>query len=160
MKRISLIGLLILVVSGVAGVLISRPDLLVRVGLGGDSATLMRITRSFLEDIQFKDFSKAASYHSPDEQDHVDIPFLLERLFFIKPEQLDVMDYEVLFVKIDSSGLRARSKVRIKVKNLLKGEINERELMLYFYRKNQQSPWFMKLESSLRNLKGDEKKLH
>lgn len=160
MKRISLIGLLILVVSGVAGVLISRPDLLVRVGLGGDSATLMRISRSFLEDIQFKDFNKAASYHSPDEQDHVDIPFLLERLFFVKPEQLDVMEYEVLFVKIDSSGLRARSKVRIKVKNLLKGEINERELMLYFLRENQQSPWFMKLESSLRGLKGDEKKLH
>ncbi len=78
----------------------------------------------------------------------------------MKPEALDIMDYEVLFAKVDSSGLRARTKAHIKVKNLLKQEIEERDLMLYFHRDTKNGPWNMKLESSLRQLKGDKNKQH
>ena len=160
MKRLSLILFIIILIGGSLAIVVSRPDLLVQFGLGGDNAKLMRITRSFLEDIQFKDFKKAASYHRKEEQDQVDIPFLLERLFMIKPEQLDVMDYEILFAKVDSSGLRARVKARIKVKNLLKKDIQNRELMLYYFRDDDTSPWHMKLESSLRQIKAEKGKKH
>ena len=123
--------------------------------LGGDRAALRRVALSFLEDIQFKDFESAASYHAPDTRDSVDIPFIIQRLFTVKPEALDIMDYEVVFAEIDSGGLRARVKVRVKVKLLLNALINEREVLLYFERDSVDDPWYMKLEDSLRQLSPD-----
>ena len=81
--------------------------------LGGERSMLRETVRAFLEDIQFKDFERAASYHAPDKRDTVDIPFLLERLFLQKPESLDIMDYEIVFAKIDSTRRRARVKARV-----------------------------------------------
>ena len=69
--------------------------------LGGDRGALRRIALQFLEDIQFKDFVSAASYHAPDIRDDVDIPFLIQRLFTVRPEALDIMDYEVVFAEIE-----------------------------------------------------------
>ncbi len=138
----------------------SQSDWLSRLGFGGDAGQLRSLTRSFIEDIQFKDFKKAAVYHVPAEQKSVDIPFLLERLFLLKPEQLDIMEYEILFARIDSSDLRGRTKTRIKFKDLLNQKLRERELMLYFYRDNKAGQWFMRLESSLRKIKGDPDKKH
>ena len=120
--------------------------------LGGDRGIMRRAALQFWEDIQFKDFKKAASYHAPELQDTVDIPYLLQRLFAVKPEALDIMTYEVVFVDVDSSGNRGRVKTRTKVKYLASGEIREQELMLYFDRADARSPWFMKLEDSLRQL--------
>ncbi len=74
--------------------------------LGGDRGALRRIAVSFLEDIQFKDFVSAAGYHAPDIRGDVDIPFLLQRLFTVRPEALDIMDYDVVFAEIDSGGPR------------------------------------------------------
>ena len=82
--------------------------------LGGERADLRKLAKSFMEDIQFKDFKKAASYHEPNVVDSVDIPFLLQRLFMQKPESLDIMSYEIVFCKLDSSVLRGRTKVRMK----------------------------------------------
>ena len=113
--------------------------------LGGDRGALRRIALSFLEDIQFKDFVSAASYHAPDIRDSVDIPFIIQRLFTVRPEALDIMDYEVVFAEVDSGGLRARVKVRVKVKLLLNARIDERELLLYFERDSVDDPWYMKL---------------
>ena len=56
--------------------------------------------------MQFKDFGKAATYHSEEDQESVDIPKLLERLFKIKPEFLDIMKYEITDVDIDKNGIR------------------------------------------------------
>jgi len=128
--------------------------------LGGDRGALRRIALDFLEDIQFKDFESAASYHAPDLIDAVDIPFLIQRLFSVKPEALDFMDYEVVFAEIDSSGLRARVKVRVKAKLLLNELIEERELILYFERESEADPWYMKLEDSLRQLTPDSTRAH
>ena len=128
--------------------------------IGGDEGHLRTVTTQFWEDIQFKDFDKAASYHPPDKQDDVDIPYLIERMFILKPEGLDIISYEIVFAEVDSSGLRARVKSRVKVKNLVNNDINDREIMLYYFRDSTDSPWFMKLESSLHELKGDKDKVH
>ncbi len=126
--------------------------------LGGDRGALRRIALSFLEDIQFKDFVSAASYHAPDIRDSVDIPFLIQRLFTVRPEALDIMDYDVVFAEIDSGGLRARVKLRVKVKLLMNALIEEQELILYFERDSVDDPWYMKLEDSLRQLSPDSTK--
>ena len=123
--------------------------------LGGDRGALRRIALAFLEDVQFKDFVSAASYHAPDLIDSVDIPFLLQRLFAVKPEALDIMDFEIVFAELDSSNLRARVKARVKVKLLLDETIQEREFILYFDRDSVDDPWYMKLEDSLRQLLPD-----
>ncbi len=128
--------------------------------LGGDRGALRRIALEFLEDVQFKDFLSAASYHAPDLIDTVDIPFLLQRLFAVKPEALDIMDFDIVFADIDSSDLRARVKVRVKAKILLDGRIEEREIVLYFYRDSEDDPWYMKLEDSLRELSPDSTRQH
>ncbi len=128
--------------------------------LGGDRGALRRIALSFLEDMQFKDFVCAASYHAPDIRDSVDIPFLIQRLFTVRPEALDIMDYDVVFAEIDSGGLRARVKLRVKVKLLLKALIKEQEVILFFQRDSVDDPWYMKLEDSLRQLSPDSTKHH
>ena len=70
------------------------------------------------------------------------------------------MDYDVVFADLDSSGLRARVKVRLKGKLLLDERIEERELILYFYRDTTNDPWYMKLEDSLRELSPDSTRQH
>ena len=119
--------------------------------LGGDRGLLRRIATQFIEDIQFRDLVGAAKYHSPEDQAGVDIPYLLWQLFKVKPEALDIMDYEVVFVDLDSGGNRARVKLRLKAKFLGDGKIREQEIMLYFNRANKGAPWYMKFEDSLRN---------
>ncbi len=126
--------------------------------LGGDRGALRRLALSFLEDIQFKDFVSAASYHAPDIRDSVDIPFLIQRLFTVRPEALDIMDYDVAFAEIDSGGLRARVKLRVKVNLLMNARIQEQEVILYFERDSVDDPWYMKLEDSLRQLSPDSTK--
>ena len=128
--------------------------------LGGDRGLLRRVALDFMEDVQFKDFQRAASYHAPELIETVDIPFLIQRLFAVKPEALDIMDYEVVFADIDSSDLRARVKLRVRAKLLANERIEERELLLYFYRDTVTSPWYMKLEDSLRQLAPDSTRAH
>jgi hypothetical protein len=128
--------------------------------LGGESGELRRLAMSFWEDIQFKDFDKAATYHPPELQDSVDIPFLIQRLFVVRPEMLDILEYEVVMVDIDSSGDRARVRTRLKVKELARGKIREKQVMLYFRREGPDTPWTMRLEDSIRHLEADEDKKH
>lgn len=128
--------------------------------LGGDCGMVRKISNQFWEDIQFKDFNKAASYHAKELRNTVDIPFLLERLFVQKPEALDIMEIDIVFCKLDSSNKRARVKNRLKVKDLVKQEIRDQEVMLYFQRQAVNQAWYMELESSLRQLQGDKNKKH
>ena len=128
--------------------------------LGGDLGWLRRTSLDFWEDIQFKDFARAATYHAADRQDDVDIAYLIERLFGVKPEMLDIMSYEIVLAEVDSTGLRARVKTRLKVKLLIKEIIKEREVMLFFHRETVDSPWYMELETSLRALESDPDKKH
>jgi len=120
----------------------------VRVSLTGDAQQLETYSKKFLEDLQFKDFQTAASYHSRDDRKTVDIPNLIERLFGIKPEFLDIMRFDIVKVQIDSTGKRARVKCHSVVKILNTSEIKEPEIMLYF-RKDPAEGWVMELQSSL-----------
>lgn len=115
-----------------------------------DRKTLESLAMSFMEDIQFKDFDKAASYHHPDDRAKQDIPLLIERIFQIKPEMLDIMNFSILDTQMDSSQKRGRVKVKTKVHRLNTDDFRDVELMLYFH--NQDGKWYMELESSLRKL--------
>jgi len=128
--------------------------------LGGDRERLRETTRSFWEDIQFKDFDRAASYHDPDRQAEVDIPYLIERLFLQKPEAIEIIDYEITYAEVDSTGLRARVKTRVRARDLLREKVDDREVMLYFHRASAAGRWYMELESSLRKLDPDPDKKH
>lgn len=128
--------------------------------LGGEAGELRRTALDFWEDIQFKDFDAAAGYHAPELQDSVDIPYLLQRLFVVKPEMLDILEYEVVMVDLDRSGDRARVRTRLKIKDLIRGKIQEKQVMLYFSREDAHAPWFMRLEDSLRADKAEEDKDH
>ncbi len=115
MKKVG-IALVVLLVGGVALLLGLKQG---GVSLGGfgfawneDKAVLRELAHSFLEDLQYKDFKKAASYHTHADQAKVEIPKLIERLFQVKPEQLNIRDIEITQVTIDSSGDRARTFFR------------------------------------------------
>lgn len=128
--------------------------------VGGDIGDLRRQTLSFWEDIQFKDFDHAATWHDPAVQESVDIPYLLERIFVLKPEALDIMDIEIVLADRDSTGNRARVKTRLRFKDLVKGKVHEKEVILYWHRADAQAPWYMELESSLRRDEAEEGKAH
>ncbi len=106
-----------------------------------------KMANSFLEDIRFKDFDAAASYHHPEDQKKVNIPKLIESLFKIKPELLDIMEYRLLETSLDSEGKRARVKFRAKVHLLNTDKFKNPEAILYFH--NKDGGWYMELESSL-----------
>ncbi len=117
--------------------------------LSADSRYLQQRSVDFLEDLQFKDFDKAASYHRQADREKVDIPKLIERMFKVKPEALDIMRYEVKKVEIDRSGDRARVKTHTVIKLLNTKRIERPEIMLY-WQKDPIEGWVMVLESSLR----------
>lgn len=121
----------------------------VSVSTSADAAWIEQRTLDFLEDIRFKDFAKASSYHSVEDRKTVDVPNLIERIFAIKPEFLDILRYEILAVELDRSGTRGRVKTRTVVKVLNTGEIREPEVLFYWH-KDPRDGWVMKLESSLR----------
>jgi ribosomal protein L23 len=114
----------------------------------GDSKILRQRSIDFLEDLQFKDFDKAASYHSTEDRKKVNISKMIERLFAVKPEFLDIMRYEVKSVDIDRSGDRAKVKTKTVIKVLNTSKIEEPEVLLY-WRKDPKEGWVMMLESSL-----------
>lgn len=117
-------------------------------GSSADRGQLEQYALKFMEDLRFKDFQHAASYHSVEDRKKVNIPQMIERWFQVKPETLDIMRYEVQKVDIDSTGNRGRVKIKTVLKILNANEIKEPEIMLYFF-KDPAEGWVMELESSL-----------
>jgi len=117
-------------------------------GSSSDRSQLEQYALKFMEDLRFKDFQHAASYHSVEDRKKVNIPQMIERWFAVKPETLDIMRYEVQKIDIDSTGKRGRVKVKTVLKILNANEIKEPEIMLYFF-KDPAEGWIMELESSL-----------
>ena len=155
MKRFALfLGLLITIILGYLAAVHFSGGAYPSFGLslGGSRGELRAVSMRFMEDITYKDFESAASYHDPLIQEQVDIPYLIQKLFKVKPEAMNFIDHEVLFAKLDSSQLRARVKMRVKVEFLGNKQIRDQELMLYFERENLKAPWYMKLEDSLRRV--------
>lgn len=114
-----------------------------------DRKILEQMSLSFLEDIKYKDFKSAATYHHPENQKQANIPKLIERLFKVKPELLDIMEYEILETTLDSSKKRGRVKLKAKVNLLNTNKIKNPEMILYYHKKDEK--WYMELESSLRD---------
>lgn len=153
MRKVLLIFGVLALVAAVLLLLSSRSGLSlggVTVAPSADSSFIEQRTLDFLEDIRFKDFAQAASYHSVTDRKTVDIPYLIERIFQIKPEFLDILRYEILAVELDRSRTRGRVKTRTVVKILNTGEIREPEILFYWY-KDPRDGWVMRLESSLRS---------
>lgn len=113
-----------------------------------DLKIIEQMSLSFLEDLKFKDFDNAAAYHHPEDQKKANIPKLIERLFKVKPELLDIMEYEILETTLDSSKKRGRVKLRAKVNLLNSDKIKTPEMILYYHKKDEK--WYMELESSLK----------
>jgi hypothetical protein len=141
-------------------------------------AQLDKLARSFLQDLQFKDFAKAGKYHSFLDQGKADIPKLIERLFQVKPEVLNIRDFEIVKVDLDEDGKRARTFFRsnLELLNTAEGDKPNKEKqiegILYWHKlpvtagmppsaegaaqtttdavAAEAEQWFMKLESSLR----------
>lgn len=153
MRKVLLIFGVLALVAAVLLLLSSRSGISlggVTVASSAESSFIEQRTLDFLEDIRFKDFAQAASYHSVTDRKTVDIPYLIERIFQIKPEFLDILRYEILAVELDRSGTRGRVKTRTVVKILNTGEIREPEIIFYWY-KDPRDGWVMRLESSLRS---------
>ncbi|MFP5503326.1 MAG: hypothetical protein ACLGIN_12630, partial [Candidatus Sericytochromatia bacterium] len=106
------------------------------------------LSQKFFEDIQFKDFKAAAQYSSPEDKETADIPKLIERLFQVKPELLDLQRYELVSADLDSSKKRARVKLMAEVKLLNTSEQRKPEVLLY-WKKAPNGQWHMDLASSL-----------
>ncbi len=115
--------------------------------LSSDSQDMVKIALSFMEDIRYKDFDASAAYSLPEQRDKYDLPALVEGLFKVKPEFLDIQKYEVLTMDMDSSGKRARVHMKADVKLLNTNELKEPELILYF--KKQEGQWYMDYASSI-----------
>jgi hypothetical protein len=129
------IGLALLLAAGAAGyVMVEKP-------YAPDANTLERLSRSFLEDLQYKDFRSSALYHHLLDQGRFDIGQTLEAIFAIKPELLDILGFDVVKVDFDSSDDRARVFVRIRYKVLNKGnEVKELDLILYWLHRHPDCP--------------------
>lgn len=150
MKKILLLFLVLAAVAvGVLVITSRNTGMGVVSGSSADRQYLEKQSLRFLEDLKFKDFQKAASYHSAEDRKTVNIPALIERMFAVKPETLDIMRYEVQKIDIDSTGLRARVKTKTVFKVLNANEIREPEILLYWF-KDPTEGWVMELESSIR----------
>lgn len=139
-------------------------------------AELERLAKQFLTDLQYKDFDKAGMYHTFIDKGKANIPKLIERLFQVKPEVLNIRDFEIVKVDLDPDGKRARTFFRstMEILNTAKDDKpnKEREVegILYWHKRpaiegekavapgttttpptpeELAEKWFMKLESSL-----------
>lgn len=116
--------------------------------LNPETRKLGELARRFMEDIKFKDFKAAAAYSPVDQREKADIPGLIERLFAVKPEFLQIDNIEVVTADVDSTGTRARTKLKTDVKVLNSNELKHPEVLLY-WKRGEGGKWFMDLASSL-----------
>lgn len=137
MKKTTLATLITLVVLG-AGIWIAvaRPFPFM-----GSDPQVERLTRAFLEDLQYKDFRQAGLYHHKLERDRLDIGRSLEGLFLVKPELLDIRDYDIVRVERDEQGGRAKTLVRTRYTRLnLDKEPQEKDILVYWIKRHPDCP--------------------
>ncbi|MEQ8191110.1 MAG: hypothetical protein ABRQ39_24310 [Candidatus Eremiobacterota bacterium] len=151
MKKLGILIVLLIIIAAVVLVAGSRYSIKlgnINLAINQDKDILSSKIMSFLEDIEYKDFKKAATYHNTEDQKNVDISKLIEEKFFVKPEFLDIMKYEVKEIEIDSSGKRSKVKTRTIFKVLNTGEVKDMDMIFYF-QKADDGNWYMQLKSSL-----------
>ncbi|MCA9550129.1 MAG: hypothetical protein KC933_08845 [Myxococcales bacterium] len=157
MKSAIILGLVLLVAGGVL-FYVSQPGGVAVPGVvaTGDRGYIRDRTWEFLEDIKFKDFAKASTYHLESTQKARDIPNLLQRVFKIPHEVLDIQDFEIIEVELDTGKTRGRVRTLVRYHVLGDREVREKEdaqrdtEMLFYWFKQPDGSWVMELESSLR----------
>ena len=102
----------------------------------------------FFECIKFKEFDEAAGFHNEADRKESDIPKMLEEIFHVPPENLDINNVYVVASEIDSSGVLGKVKLQMSVKVLNSGKQKNPEVNLFWKKEN--SLWFLKLKSSLK----------
>ena len=148
MKKYVLLGLILVLV----GIYASSDRYSVGLGpwqvvVDEDRAQVHARTSRFLDDIKFKDFAHAATFHTAEDQEKRDIPTLIERKFAVKPELLDIRTHDVLAVEIMSTGERAKVRTIVHVTLLNTGQT--RDVDAVFYWQKIDGVWYMDLQSSL-----------
>lgn len=135
MRKSTLMSVLVLAVLGAgAWLFLNNP-------FDADSGVVRQVSLKFMEDLQFKDFRSSSLYHHELERDRVDIGQTLEKLFMIKPEFLDLMEYRISKIEVDSSGERARVLVKTKFKRLnMNSKPEEGEIILYWLKRHPDCP--------------------
>ena len=154
MRKSVMIPVLVLVFAALVGVVILVTQSRYGVEVGGRHVTwsedryeLDRKMRGFLEAIQFKHFDKAANYHNEEDRDKRNIGRIIESKFLVKPEQLDIRDYQIREIDISETGDRARILTITTVHKLNTTEVRDAEAMFYWAKED--GVWYLKLESSL-----------
>jgi len=143
MKKLILIVTLLVIVGGGAYVVLNGATPFFR----SDIHIVKQQTERFFECVKFKEFDEASNYHNEVDREAANIPKMIEDLFKVPPEYLDIQDIYVLFADIDSGGQLAKSKTRCVVHLLNSDEIRKPEVILYWKKEGDQ--WFLKLRSSL-----------
>jgi len=113
---------------------------------------LKEMSMRFFECIKFKEFGEAADFHNAEDKKSADIPKMLEGLFQVPPENMDINDIYVVTTEINSSGVLAKVKLQMSVKMLNTGKQKNPEVNLFWKKENDK--WYLKLKSSLRKSKG------
>lgn len=117
--------------------------------LNFDSNNLSTESKKFIEDLQFKDFKSAGKHSIPEHLKQYDMPSLIERLFQVKPEFLDIQRTKVLSVEKDSTGKRAKVNLETDIKILNTNELKKPNIILY-WKKLDDDKWYLDLASSIK----------
>ena len=113
--------------------------------LHSDKKVIRDQTRRFWEFVRFKSFDQAAEFDH--DEDKETTARLIERIFRIKPENLDIQRVDVVSVEIDATGDLARSKTRLEGEMLNPKKAKTIEVMLFWRREG--DAWMLRLRSSL-----------
>ena len=135
MRKVTVVSLIVVALVGVgAWVIFYKP-------FRPDVRKVEELSDKWMEDLQFKDFRSSALYHHKLDRGRVDIGRALERLFLVKPEMLDIIDWRIVKADVDSEGTRARVKVEARYKRLNKDKKpKEADLMLYWMERHPDCP--------------------
>ncbi|MDA0838694.1 MAG: hypothetical protein O3B01_24725 [Planctomycetota bacterium] len=148
MKKVLTIILLIAVATAVGYLFLSGKV----PGLQSDRQIIIQQTRRFFECVKFKEYAEAGNFHNATDRKDANIPKMIESLFKVPPEQLDIQEYNVVFGEVDTSGLLGRVKTRCVVRTLNVNDVRKPEIILYW--KKEGENWYLKLRSSLERFPG------
>ncbi|MBI2373240.1 MAG: hypothetical protein HYV07_04510 [Deltaproteobacteria bacterium] len=118
---------------------------------GSTRAWIEKETLRFVEDLQFKDFDRAASHHLIQKKDKRDIAALIKQVFKVRHELLDIHHFRVVQSDMDEAGKRARVRVNVQFNVLGPAMIREKpeskqdaDLMFYWFQQDD-GTWGMEL---------------
>jgi hypothetical protein len=145
-----LLFLLVLVSLAGAAFFLQDQGMIPGLSISPETEILKNRTYRFFECIKYKEFQEAAAYHNETDRKAADIPQMIENIFKIPPENLDIQEIRVVHSDLDSSKKLGRVKVQMLVKLLNSEELKRPEVILYWKKEN--NDWFLKLQSSLNKL--------